>query len=255
MPDSSNFMENDAMQHIQIPADGGMLYTETDLSRLFPEPLNAITSLFFLVLAVYWLLRLKNQYKQHAYLTSCVILLTIGAIGGSVYHGLRQWSFFIMMDWLPIMLLCVFTGVYFVAKLTRWYVTALIVVGYTAFQFFIRRQIRVGQDDIQFYINFNYAILGLLVLLPVLAFLYKNKFRSGKWVAWAWIAFVFALTFRVIDKYGWVSIGTHFLWHTFGAVAAFCMLEFVYLVNQDPNRQQTVTNDNKRQQMNSNTYC
>ncbi|WP_223845644.1 hypothetical protein [Flavobacterium selenitireducens] len=239
-------MENDTMQNIQLPADGGMLYTETDLSRMFPEPLNAITSLFFLVIAIYWLVRLRNEYSNHLYLTFSVVLLTIGAIGGSVYHGLRQWSFFIMMDWLPIMLLCVFTGVYFVAKLTRWYVAALIVVAYTVFQFFIRQQIRTGDDDIQFYINFNYAILGLLVLFPVLAFLYKKRFRYGKWVAWAWVAFVFALTFRVVDKYGWLSTGTHFLWHTFGAVAAYCMLEFVYQVNLDPIRHQTLTNDNKR---------
>lgn len=219
------------MNEMKLPADGGMLYTETDLDRFFPEPLNAITSLFFLGLAIYWFWKLKGEYREHVYLTFSVFLLTIGAIGGSIYHGLRQWSFFIMMDWLPIMLLCVFTGVYFIAKLTRWYIAAILIVAYGFFQYFIRQQIR-NNDDIQVYINVNYAVLGLLVLFPVLAFLIKNRFNNGKWVGFAWLAFMFALTFRIVDKYQLISTGTHFLWHTFGAVAAYCMLEFVYQVNK-----------------------
>lgn len=231
MTESLIFIQNDAMQQPQLPADGGMLYTETNLDNLFPEPLNAITSLLFLALACYWLFRLRTEYMQHLYLTFSVLLLTVGAIGGSIYHGLRQWRFFIMMDWLPIMLLCVFTGIYFTAKLTRWYVAALLVVGYAAFQYFIRQQINQG-DDIQIFINLNYAVLGLLVLFPVLAFLWKTRFLHGKWVGFAWLAFVLALAFRIADKYEWIPVGTHFLWHTFGAVAAYCMLEFVYQVNK-----------------------
>ncbi len=41
------------MDVIQNPPDGGMLYTETDLGQFFPEPLNAVTSCFFLAIAVY----------------------------------------------------------------------------------------------------------------------------------------------------------------------------------------------------------
>jgi len=236
------------MQIQKLPSDGGMLYTETNLDRLFPEPLNAITSLLFLVLALYWFLRLRREYKQQAYLTFSVFLLTIGAIGGSIYHGLRQWRIFIMMDWLPIMLLCVFTGVYFIAKLTRWYIAAILVGGYAAFQYYIRMQIR-NNEDIQVYINLNYAILGLLVLLPVIAYLYKTQFRFGKWVGFAWLAFMLALAFRIADKYEWIPVGTHFLWHAFGAVAAHCMLEFVYQVN----KVYPTTNDNKRLQTTVNT--
>lgn len=219
------------MQSTQMPADGGMRYTETNLDQVFPEPLNAITSLFFLGIAVYWLWKLKGEYREHLYLTVCVALLTIGAIGGSIYHGLRQWSFFILMDWLPIMLICVCTGVYFVAKLTRWYVAAGVVLGYAVFQFLIRRGISKG-DDIQWYININYAVLGMLVLFPVLAYLWRSRFANGRWVGFAWLAFMAALTFRVADGFEWLPVGTHFLWHTFGAVAAFCMLEFVYQVNK-----------------------
>ncbi|KAF2516269.1 ceramidase [Flavobacterium salilacus subsp. salilacus] len=223
------------MPVFQIPPDGGILYTETDLNQLFPEPVNTITSLFFILIAIYWTFKLRGQYKQHSFLTGAVILLYIGGIGGTIYHGLRQWWFFIMMDWLPILLLCVAAGVYFLAKVTRWYYAALLIVSYILFQFFARREMAANGGDIHLFININYAIMGCLVLFPVLAYLISTKFTNGKWVGFALLAFIFALTFRIADNWGWVSIGTHFLWHTFGAVAAFCMFQYLYTINKTSN--------------------
>lgn len=217
---------------IQVPPDGGMLYTETNLTAFFPEPLNAITSLFFLLLAVYWTFRLAGKGRRHTFLSIAVALLYIGGIGGTIYHGLRQWAFFIMMDWMPIMLLCVAAGVYFLSKLVRWYFALGVVVLYVAFQFLLRQKFTEG-NDIQLFININYAVLASVVLFPVLAFLAKTKYRHGHWVGFALLAFVLALTFRVADRWAWVSFGTHFLWHVFGAVAAYCMFNYIYLLNED----------------------
>ena len=215
---------------LKNPPDGGMLYAETDLMRFFPEPLNAITSCFFLAIAVYWTFRLRGQWKQHTFLTVVLALLYIGGIGGTIYHGLRQWSFFIMMDWLPIMLMCVFAGIYFLGKLTKWYYALGLVVLYGIFQLYIRHQI-LKSGGIQFFININYAVLAGMVLLPVLAYLISTRFLYGRWVGLALIAFILALTFRVADGWGWMSQGTHFLWHTFGAIAAFCMFRYIYSIN------------------------
>ncbi len=214
----------------QNPPDGGMLYAETDMHHIFPEPLNMITSCFFLGIAIYWTFRLRGQWREHAFLSSALLLLYIGGIGGTIYHGLRQWRIFIMMDWLPIMLLCVFAGVYFLGKLTRWYYAGALVVLYGIFQFFARRQM-AQSGDIQLFININYAVLAGIVLLPVLVYLVSTRFRHGRWVGFALTAFVFALTFRVADGWGWMTAGTHFLWHTFGAVAAFCMFQYIYCIN------------------------
>ncbi|MGV3459205.1 MAG: hypothetical protein ACO1N9_01995 [Flavobacterium sp.] len=215
-----------------LPPDGGMLYTETDMSRFFPEPLNAITSVFFLLLAVYWTVKLAGKGRTHTFLSVAVALLYIGGIGGTIYHGLRQWRIFIMMDWMPIMLLCVAAGVYFISRLVRWYFSLAIVVAYAAFQF-LARKVFVEGGDIQLFININYAVLASLVLFPVLAFLAKTKYCHGRWVGFALLAFVFALTFRVADRWEWISFGTHFLWHVFGAVAAYCMFNYIYLINED----------------------
>lgn len=220
------------MQIHKLPPDGGMLYTETDLEQFFPEPFNAITSLFFLFLAVYWTYRLAGRGRTHTFLSFAVALLYIGGIGGTIYHGLRQWRIFIMMDWMPIMLLCVAAGVYFLSRVVRWYYALAVVVLYTAFQFLLRQKFAEG-DDIQLFININYAVLASIVLFPVLAFLVKSRYRHGRWVGFALLAFVLALTFRVTDGWGWVSFGTHFLWHVFGAVAAYCMFNYIYLINED----------------------
>ncbi|RZL48329.1 MAG: hypothetical protein EOO93_24585 [Pedobacter sp.] len=216
------------MIKVQNPPDGGLLYAETNLQNIFPEPLNAITSCFFLAIAIYWSVKLWKDHKSHPFLTYCLILLFIGGIGGTTYHAFRKWSPFIMMDWLPIMLLCVSAGVYFLAKLVKWYYAALIVVAYVAFQFFFRNMMAKG-GNMQLFININYAMMAALVLLPVLAFLISTKCKNGKWVGIALIAFIVALTFRIADKWGWMSTGTHFLWHTFGAIASFCMFNYIYL--------------------------
>jgi hypothetical protein len=90
----------------QLPPDGGMLYKETDMAQFFPEPLNAVTAVFFLALAIFWTIKLRGHFKENPFLTYCLVLLYIGAIGGTVYHSFRQWPVFIMMDWLPIILFC-----------------------------------------------------------------------------------------------------------------------------------------------------
>ncbi|AWH85611.1 hypothetical protein HYN59_11050 [Flavobacterium album] len=218
------------MPFFQNPPDGGMQYAETDMHHLFPEPLNMITSCFFLAIAIYWTIKIRSHWRQNTFLTCALLLLYIGGIGGTIYHGFRQWRIFIMMDWLPIMLLCVMAGVYFLGKITRWYYAVALIVLYAAFQLYARGQM-VQSGNMQLFININYAVLGGIVLLPVFAYLASTSFRHGKWVAFALLAFIFALTFRVADGWGWMATGTHFLWHTFGAVAAFCMFQYIYLIN------------------------
>jgi len=219
------------MSILQIPPDGGTIYTETNLQHTFPEPLNALTSCFFLAIAIFWTVKLWGNFKSHAFLSYCLVLLYIGGIGGTTYHALRQWRIFIMMDWMPIMLLCISAGTYFLAKLIKWYYALLLVAGYIAFQVFFRKVIMLNNP--QLFININYAMMAALVLLPVLAYLIYTKWVAGKWVGIALFSFIIALTFRIADKWEWLSTGTHFLWHTFGAIASFCMFWYIYLTKAE----------------------
>ncbi|WP_347220105.1 hypothetical protein [Chryseobacterium sp.] len=211
----------------QLPLDGGMLYKETDLAHFFPEPLNAITALLFLAIAIFWTLKMKGNFKEYPFLTYCLVLLYIGAIGGTIYHAFRQWPVFIMMDWMPIMILCFSAGFYFLAQSLKWYYAVVMVLVYLVLTLGLRNWILV--DNPSLFINVNYAIMASFVLLSVLSYLMYTKWKAGKWVGFALLSFVFALTSRIIDKWEWLDFGTHFLWHTFGAIATFCMFKYIYL--------------------------
>ncbi|WP_461788918.1 hypothetical protein [Pedobacter sp.] len=213
-----------------MPPDGGMHYTETNMEHLFPEPFNAVTAVLFLLIAIFWTVKIKGNFKQHVFLTYCLALLYVGGIGGTIYHSFRQWPIFIMMDWLPIMLLCVSAGIYFLVKRTKWYYALVIILGYFALQLSLRSYFTGNNEHL--FINVNYALLALIVLLPLLSYLIYTKWQAAKWVGFALLAFVLALTFRVVDRWAWLSIGTHFLWHSFGAIATYCMFQYIYLTQQ-----------------------
>lgn len=57
------------------PADGSMVYTETNVGHHFPEPINTITSCFFFVLALYWIFRLKGFSKHYVFLSIASYIL------------------------------------------------------------------------------------------------------------------------------------------------------------------------------------
>ena len=215
----------------QLPPDGGMLYKETDMAHFFPEPFNAFTALFFLFIAVFWTLKIKGNYRKYPFLTYCLVLLYIGAIGGTIYHSFRQWSVFIAMDWMPIMLLCISAGFYFIAKSTRWFYAVFVVISYFILMFALRNWIFT--DNISLFINVNYALMASFALFSVLNYLLYTHWKSGEWVGFALLSFVLALTFRIADKWEWLSFGTHFLWHTFGAIATFCMFNYINLTRNE----------------------
>ncbi|MCX8530835.1 hypothetical protein [Chryseobacterium luquanense] len=214
------------MLKIQLPPDGGMLYKETDMAQLFPEPLNAITSILFLAIAIFWTIKIKGSFRKYPFLTYCLILLYIGAIGGTIYHTFRQWPVFIMMDWMPILLLCLSAGFYFVAKSTKLYYGAATIFLYLIVMFALRNWILFYSTSL--FINLNYALMASFVLFSVLRYLIYTKWKAGKWVGFALLSFAIALTFRIADTWELFHFGTHFLWHTFGAIATFCMFNYIY---------------------------
>lgn len=217
---------------MHLPPDGGMVYTETNLNHLFPEPLNTITSGFFFLLALYWLFRLKGFSKQYIFLSLASYILLIGSIGGTLYHGLRTYPVFIMMDWLPISILCLLSSIYFWIRFSgKWF------VGAGAFIVFMLIEIRVRKlmhsDNLQLGISLNYAAMVLMVLLPLVLLLIKMKGHNWQFIISALISFGIALFFRVADSRALLSVGTHFLWHTFGAVATALMFVFLKRIAED----------------------
>ncbi len=208
--------------------DGGHIYAETNFNHFIVEPYNALSAVLFLGMALFWLYRLKGRYEQHAFLTSAIVLLAIGAIGGTIYHAFRVHAFFMYMDWLPILIICLMTSVYFLDKVIGvWYYAVGLVLMAFLLQGFLFRFVESRNV-----INLNYAIMGALVLLPTFLILIKHRFFQWWRVFYAMGGFGLALFFRIADKWFTIPMGTHFLWHLFGALAGHLMFTFIFQLNR-----------------------
>ena len=224
-----------------LPPDGGIVYTETDMSRLIPEPLNTLTASLFTVIAIYWLIRLKGFSRQLLFLSLSSYLLLVGSVGGTVYHGLRMYRIFILMDWVPILLLCMAASVYFLTKILR---RQVYVIGFVGLFFLIQLLIRTyleKYNHLDWAININYALMAVMVVAPLLFYLFKTGFRYSRLVFSAIGFFSLALFFRIADAWQFLPTGTHFLWHVLGAMATHTIFLYVFQVD-------TALNDSKRLQ-------
>lgn len=205
--------------------DGGPLYAETNLDNLVAEPFNAASAFLFLLMAFYWIFRLRGQYRAYRFLTVAIAVLTIGGIGGTIYHAFRYSQVFLVMDWLPIMLLCLMASGFYLHRAYGSLRPALYFVGALFLLQFLNFQV-IGLPQS---VNVSYALLALTVLSPTFILLVKTNFKAGAWVASALGSFVLALFFRIADTWEILPMGTHFLWHLFGATAAMAMLQYTYL--------------------------
>jgi hemolysin III len=214
-----------------LPPDGGLIYKETNLHHFFPEPFNMVSSALFLIPALYWLARLKGFNRQYGFLSVITWLLLIGCIGSTLYHGLRQWHFFIFMDWVPIAIICLMASVYFWIKFTGRQLFGII-----AFLVFIGMIVATHSlfhyHNIQLMISLNYTLMVLMIVLPLFLLLWKTKWNNAWLVILALVSFAAAIGFRVDDSYTSWAIGTHFLWHIFGMIATSLMFVFIYRINR-----------------------
>ncbi len=218
------------MKLLQLLPDGGPVYTETDINATIVEPYNTLSAVLFLILSAYWYGRLKGSFSRFPYLTVALIILSIGGIGGVIYHAFRNSIFFLFMDWVPIMVLCIMTSMYFMFKVLGSWKMAFAYL----FLFFISDRIAwemIPELDGNLRANVNYTILGIGVLLPTLLILRKIKYKFWYYVFFAFLSFAIALFFRISDQWGILDVGTHFLWHTFGALAGNFMLLFIHRIN------------------------
>ena len=90
----------------------------------------------------------------------------------------------------------------------------------------------VAPTDVQLVINLSYASLAVVVLTPITLVLVRTRFRHSGWVVAGVVAFAIGWFFRLVDlRMGlYLPMGTHWLWHTFGAVATVMLVEYFYRV-------------------------
>src|SRR4029079_5740330 len=79
----------------------------------------------------------------------------------------------------------------------------------------------------QLAVNLNYAALATVVGMPMVLVLARTRLRHAGWVAAGVVSFAIAWFFRLWDQYAgvYMPMGTHWLWHTFGAISTALVIE------------------------------
>jgi len=216
-------------------ADGGPRYVETNLDRLIREPCNAVTAFVFVVIVIYFLVRMWGRFRQHPFLCIAFPVLLAGGIGGTIYHALRAYKIFFYMDVIPIVLLVAMGSVYLWIRLKPrgWQVLALLGViatfGGVAGHFLF-----IGERHLAIIVQ--YLGLAVLVLTPIGIVLVRTKYRYSQLIKLALVCFGFAILFRFLDPLSApvLPIGTHWLWHALGAGTTGLLAEYFYRIETEP---------------------
>lgn len=206
--------------------DGGPVYTETDLDRFIAEPWNAVSSLLYMLPAIYWLFRIRRQYKEHKFLVFASALVITGSLGSTLYHAFRASRFFLIMDVFPVALLALSLSILFWYRVFKnGYLTAVVIIPLTALRFFI---FNILPDKLA--INLTYALTGVMVTLPLIILHFQKRIVYLKYILYMLPSFALALLFREMDSWQiqFLPMGTHFLWHLFTGFGTYFLLAFLY---------------------------
>lgn len=212
-----------------FPNDSGPIYKETIAGRLIVEPYNTFSNLIFLIILWYWGMKVYRNPRQHQFLTLVLPIIAISYVGGTIYHATRSHEFWLLLDWVPIMLLCLAMVIYFIFKIVgKWWQRALFIVSIFGVSYALR--ILPMQETIR--ISIGYVITALTIMVPLVWYLSKTKFTNMRWVVFAFLIFAIAIYFRSIDLTQTIfPMGTHWLWHFLGGVAVHFLITYIFKDN------------------------
>jgi len=216
------------IDHGYLDIDGGPIYKETLFGRWPVEPFNTLTTLFFLLVVVYWWLRIRPHYKEHVLLTISLPLIGIGFVGGFLYHSLRNNSLWLYLDWGPILITALVVSAYFWrTQILSWWMSGLLSVT----PLFLMLWIRKMWGDSTSFPSLSYFLLILSVVLPLVLYVYKKP-QHLKYIGFTLLSITLALSSRLLDRnelMEWLPMGSHFLWHSFGALTCHFFINYVFL--------------------------
>ena len=228
--DLDAWMENNQVQRAR---DRGPIYVETikyfesDSNHLVVEPFNTASAALFFIIAIWFLYRYRKEKMQSPFILYAAIMLFIGGVSGTIYHAFRIWPVFMYVDGGTIGILMLSFTAWVVYKLTHklWFSILAIPLGMGLIFMLIGFLIQSG---IRFNPSLGYALMGVVVVIPLVIYLFKTKFRGGKFILLALLAFSIAVFSRAFDLRSTLPMGSHFLWHLSGALATIFMFLFVW---------------------------
>jgi hemolysin III len=224
----------DQGQH-RLLADMGPIYHETDINHLdhfIVEPFNAFSSLSMsLAAALIWFLLVRRDHRSYPFLSYVMApLIFIGGVGSTLFHGFRTSQFFLLMDWLPILLLTILLSLFYWYRVySRWYFVVIMV-----FAILFVRMLPMMFFNGSAAINVSYFVSGLVIVIPMFIFMLRTQFVYWQYIALSVVALLLALMFRYTDDFEHLILpmGTHWLWHVFSATGAWFLGVYMFKTNR-----------------------
>lgn len=210
--------------------DGGPIYAETDFSHTIREPWNMASAAIFVGLAAFYAWRLYGHYRKHPLLSTAIPILLLGGVGGTLYHGLRSERLFLLMDFVPILVLLLLCAVYcWLQVLPKAWWLLVVLPPFAMAQALVWELHELLDWPRQVAFNLFYLTVAISTLVPILWLQIKTNYKFGRRFIFALVCFLCALLFRYLDGFRppLLPMGTHFLWHTFGAVATFFIMDYM----------------------------
>ena len=211
-----------------MPDDHGPIYTETlryaDNVMGFPvEPWNTYSNLLFLALIVFWFFRVRRNVRDHRFIAYIFVL---GWVGGTVYHSTRSNDIWLFLDFGPIAILALAVALFFWRRQgMSWLLAPVLVIGPPVLAGLAADALDVAGPWVGF------PVLAFTILTPVLVHLARTGWHDFGLVAGALVGFAVAIGFRSIDRsvpIEFLPMGTHWLWHSVGAVAVHLLMLYIY---------------------------
>ncbi len=209
--------------------DHGPRYAETVAGRFPVEPWATSTNLVFLFIIAYWLIRIIRSPARHRMLLAALPVLAIGWLGGTMYHATRSHDLWLLMDWMPILILALMAAFWLWHNVTGRTLFALLAIT-VSLQAAMLVHLLPGLKH-GYHIGLGYGMLALTILIPAGVHC-ALRWRTGwPWLVSALLAFVVAIAARQLDhRLGelLLPMGSHFLWHIFGGVSVFCLMAYIF---------------------------
>jgi hemolysin III len=220
------------MLQVQFPNDTGPLYQETIAGRFPVEPFNTFSNLIFLVIIAYFVSKIYKEPKKHLFLWIALPIIFVSWIGGTIFHATRSHQVWLVMDWLPIMIVCLAGILYFIGKIRKqWWQRVFIFLSILLLTS-LPRFIDIPNN---YRISVGYAFTGIAVLTPFFWYAYLQRWKNVRFLILGLLIFALAISFRTLDyTLEILPMGTHWLWHLFGGIAVFFLLYYIYKDSLEP---------------------
>lgn len=237
--------DSDSLYHLHHEmAPNPPWYYEYHSNCLINEPWNAISSIFFFVPVIYWVWRLRGEYRENKIIVWILPFLFLNGLGSTLFHAFRDIRWFIALDVIPALILSLMVAVFFWTYiLKKWYwgllmVLALMTLSFMAF--YISEKTGANRS---LGVNVSYFLRGMVIFLPAIFILIKTKWHKWHLLFSTMVLLSLALLARTLDRPPQPNIfedflpqGSHFLWHIFSALAVFTLGYYIYYLKYWPKK-------------------